>query len=115
MVMTTSALRAIKEALPDSNPDILRFRPTFVVDTGDATGHPEFSWKGKKARIGTAEVEFRDPCPRCVMTTREVTKDIPEDRAILRYIVRELDQNLGVYGTISKPGRMSVGDTVEFI
>lgn len=115
MVMTTSALRSIKEALPNSNPDILRFRPSFVVDTGDAPGHPEFSWKGKKARIGTAEVEFRDPCPRCVMTTRQVTSDIPEDRAILRYIVRELDQNLGVYATISKPGRISVGDAVEFI
>jgi uncharacterized protein YcbX len=34
MIMTTSALRAIAAALPGSNTDIRRFRPSIVVDTG---------------------------------------------------------------------------------
>jgi uncharacterized protein YcbX len=115
MVMTTSALRSLRDALPDANPDVMRFRPTFVIDTGDEQGHPEFLWKGKTARIGTLEIAFRDPCPRCVMTTREINGDIPEDRSILRHIVRELDQNLGVYATVTTPGTISVGDKVTFI
>ena len=115
MVMTTSALRSLRDALPQANPDVMRFRPTFVIDTGDALGHPEFQWKGKSAKIGTLEIAFRDPCPRCVMTTREVRSDIPEDRSILRHIVRELDQNLGVYATVTTPGTITVGDEVRFI
>jgi uncharacterized protein YcbX len=116
MVMTEAALRALAEALPDSNADVNRFRPSLVIDTGDdgadasTPGHPEFDWTGRQATIGTATVEFGAPCPRCVMVTREISSDIPADRAVLRHIVRDLDQNLGVYATIVNPGKVAVGD-----
>ena len=35
MVMTTAALAALGRALPDSNVDVRRFRPSLVIDTGD--------------------------------------------------------------------------------
>jgi uncharacterized protein len=105
MVMTTSALR--------------RFRPSFVVDDdgADATtpGHPEFGWSGRRARVGSATVEFGAPCPRCVMVTREIDGSVPADRAILRYVVRNLDQNLGVYATVVEPGRVRTGDAFELL
>jgi hypothetical protein len=47
------------------------------------------------------------------MVTREIDEDAPADRAVLRHIVRELDQNLGVYATVATPGRIEVGATVE--
>ena len=74
MVMTTSALRALQAALPGSNVDVRRFRPSLVIDVDGAQGHPEFSWTGRTATIGDggARIEFLRPCPRCVMTTREV-------------------------------------------
>lgn len=115
MVMTTSALRSLTEALPDSRVDVRRFRPNFVIDTGDAPGHPEFGWAGKRATIGTAEIEFIGPCPRCVMVTRAVAGDLPEDRAVLRHIVRDLDQNVGAYARVTKPGRLATGDPVSFV
>ncbi len=116
LVMTTAALDALTEALPDSVVDIHRFRPSIVVDTGDgATGHPEFDWKGRIATIGSAEIEFLDPCPRCVMVTREIDESIPADRSILRHIVRDLDQNVGMYATIRTPGAVHVGDDVTFV
>lgn len=121
MAMTEAALGALDAALPDSNVDVNRFRPSFVVDTGDdgagasTPGHPEFDWTGRRATIGTATIEFAAPCPRCVMVTREISDEIPADRAVLRHIVRELDQNLGVYATVVTPGRVQVGDTVEFL
>jgi uncharacterized protein len=119
MVMTTSALRALAAAVPESVVDVRRFRPSFVVDDdgADATtpGHPEFGWSGRRARVGSATVEFGAPCPRCVMVTREIDGSVPADRAILRYVVRNLDQNLGVYATVVEPGRVRTGDAFELL
>ena len=78
-------------------------------------GHPEFDWTGRRATIGSAMVEFGAPCPRCVMVTREISSDIPADRAVLRHIVRDLDQNLGIYATIVTPGTIRVGDAMTFV
>jgi uncharacterized protein YcbX len=92
-----------------------------VIDTGnggaDAStpGHPEFDWSGRRATIGGATIEFAAPCPRCVMVTREVGTDIPADRAVLRHIVRDLDQNLGIYATIVTPGAIREGDAMTFV
>jgi hypothetical protein len=113
MVMTTSAFDALQAALPDSVIDERRFRPSLVID-GAEPGHPEFTWKGRTATIGTAVVEFLDPCPRCVMPTRRINDSIPEDRRILRHIVRDLDQNVGVYARILQPGSCALGDSVAF-
>lgn len=114
MIMTTSAMRALEAALPESTIDIRRFRPSLVID-GAPPGHAEFGWKGKRASIGSAVIEFLDPCPRCVMPTRRVNDEIPEDRAILRHIVRDLDQNLGIYARVLTPGTFSVNDVVHFV
>lgn len=115
MVMSTSALRSLAHAVPDSVVDIKRFRPSFVVDTGDVSGHPEFGWTGRRARIGSSEIEFLGPCPRCVMVTRAVGTTIPEDRALLRHIVRDLDQNVGVYARVVTPGVVAVGDSMSWV
>lgn len=113
MVMTTSALDALRAALPGSVIDEKRFRPSIVVDA-PGPGHVEFGWTGRRARLGTAVVEFLEPCPRCVMVTRAVDDVIGEDRAILRHIVAELDQNVGVYARVVTPGRIAVGDELSF-
>ncbi len=113
LVLTESALRALGEAVPESIVDVRRFRPSIVVDT-DETGHPEFGWTGRTATIGSATIRFGEPCPRCVMVTREIDADTPGDRAVLRHIVRDLDQNVGVYATVVTPGAVATGDSVEF-
>jgi uncharacterized protein YcbX len=115
LVMTTSAFDALRTALPDSVIDILRFRPSIVIETPNETGHPEFLWKGRTGQLGSAVVEFLDPCPRCVMITRRINDSIPEDRAILRHVVRDLNQAVGVYARIVTPGTVSVGDTLTFL
>jgi uncharacterized protein YcbX len=114
LVMTTSALRSLSLALEDSVVDVRRFRPNIVIDTGDEPGHPEFSWVGRTMVIGDGglELELIAPCPRCVMVTREVAPDLPLDRRVLRHIVRDLDQNVGLYATARFAGAISVGDKV---
>ena len=120
LVMTQAALSALGGALPGSNVGIKRFRPAGVVDTdvdgADAStpGPPEVDWPGRRPPSGTATIEFGAPCPRCVMVTREINDEIPADRAVLRHIVRDLDQNLGVYATVVAPGTVAVGDTLTF-
>jgi hypothetical protein len=56
MVMTKRRSRRCSAALPESNVDIRRFRPSLVIDTGDdgaeagTPGHPEFDWSGRGPR-----------------------------------------------------------------
>lgn len=110
LVMTTSALRSMQESLPDSAIDVRRFRPNLVIDTGEAPGHPEFVWPGRTVEVGDAVLRIIGACPRCVMVTREVTPAIPADREVLRHIVRDLDQVVGVYAVVERPGTVRVGD-----
>ncbi|MEX0846884.1 MAG: MOSC domain-containing protein [Ilumatobacteraceae bacterium] len=112
LIMSTSALRSLQQALPDSVIDVRRFRPNIVVDTGDASGHPELDWVGGQLTIGDVVLDIINACPRCVMVTREVTPDVPADRSVLRHIVRDLGQAVGVYATVSTPGSISVGNDV---
>jgi uncharacterized protein len=113
MLMTTSAMRSLRAAIPDAVVDVRRFRPSLMVDTGDAEGHPEFDWVGRTLRIGEVELAVGAKCPRCVMVTRAVGNAVPADRSILRHIVRDLDQNLGVYATVVRSGAIRAGDAVE--
>lgn len=111
LIMTTSTMQTLQSSLASSVVDIRRFRPSIVIDTGDTPGYPEFAWaNGSRFSVGGAEIQISAPCPRCVMPTREIAPDVPADRNILRHIVRELDQNLGVYATVTRGGRVSVGD-----
>lgn len=115
MIMTTSALRSLRAALPGAAVDERRFRPSLVVDTGDAPGHPEFDWVGKRLQIGAAQVQILSGCPRCVMITRDFGDGLPADRSVLRHVVRDLDQNVGVYATVVNPGPIAEGDSVDVL
>ncbi len=113
LLLTTSALRSLDEALEGSVVDVRRFRPSIVVDTGDDVGHPEFDWVGRNLRVGATELRIVTGCPRCVMVTREVDDSIPADRAVLRHIVADLGQNVGVYAEVVSSGPVRVGDAVH--
>jgi hypothetical protein len=115
LVVTTSALRTLHTSLPDSAVDVRRFRPSFVVDTGGAPGHPEFDWVGRQVRAGDAVLDIKIGCARCVMVTRDIDDDVPQDRTILRHIVKELDQNFGVYAEVATPGIVRTGDPVTLV
>jgi MOSC domain-containing protein YiiM len=48
------------------------------------------------------------------MITRKINDELPEDRAILRHVVRDLNQAVGVYARIVTPGYVALGDTLTF-
>ena len=113
LVLTTSSLRELQRLAPASVIDVRRFRPSILLaDDGD--GFVEQGWSGRQARLGGAVIELGAPCPRCIMVTRAFA-GLPEDRSIMRTLVCENRQSLGVYGTIVEPGEVKVGDRLEWI
>ncbi len=114
-LLSTSSLAFMKTRNPEADWDIRRFRPNILVDTGSkASGLAENAWIGKSLKIGTVVVQCPAPTPRCGMTTRE-QPGLRFDKTMLRTIVKEAEQNLGVYGVVGQPGDIKVGDDVELI
>lgn len=114
MLMTTESMRTLQSLVPDSAIDLRRFRPNLLLELGEQGGEgawPEIDWVGKRVSIGEVELEIVTPCPRCVMITRPV-QELPADRSIMRTVVREAAQNIGVYAMVTTPGTVHVGDTI---
>ena len=117
-VLTTASLRALQARSPGSAIDVRRFRPNAVVDLGtdpDPAGDfPEQGWVGRRLRLGEVELDVVSGCARCVMVTRPFD-DLPEDRDVLRTVVRDADQILGVYANVVTPGVVRAGDAVTLV
>jgi hypothetical protein len=45
--------------------------------------------------------------------TVQAQADLPKDPTVLRTIVREAGQHLGIYASVIHPGRVAAGDMVE--
>jgi uncharacterized protein len=110
VLITDASIRHLQSLAPDSVIDIRRFRPSLYLHT-EADGFAEQAWVGERLRVGTALVEVLSGCPRCVMTTRGFA-ELPEDRSIMRTLVREAGQDLGVYARVLEPGTVRAGDPV---
>jgi hypothetical protein len=54
------------------------------------------------------------PTARCRITM-QAQADLPNDPSILRTIVRETGQELGIYASIVHPGRIALGDVAELL
>lgn len=111
-LLTTASLEHLAKLNPQAQWDARRFRPNFVIETADGQGFVENGWVGKNLRIGGLTLHCPGPTPRCGMTTR-AQKGLPFDKSVLRTIVKEADQNVGLYAVVAMEGRVRVGDAVE--
>jgi hypothetical protein len=115
LLMTDASLRALQARAPKSRIDVRRFRPNFLIATRPGTeGFVEMAWPGRVLRVGGAKLEVTIACPRCVMTTHGF-EDLPRDLSIMRTLVREAAQKLGVYARVVEPGEVALGDGVELL
>ncbi|HKA92902.1 MAG TPA: MOSC domain-containing protein [Acidimicrobiia bacterium] len=112
-VVTDRSLATLAALTPGSEFDVRRFRPNVVVAVEpDVDGDfPEQAWIGRTLDVGDAELEVTAACPRCVMVTRDLA-ELPEDRWVLRTIVRHADQNIGVYANVRRAGTLQAGAAV---
>jgi uncharacterized protein YcbX len=113
LLLTDSSLAALRALAPDSVIDVRRFRPNLLV-SADEPGFVEDAWIGRRLRVGAAVLEIAAACPRCVMTTRAFA-DLPQDRSIMRTLVKHHGQELGVYASIVEPGVVRTGDEIELL
>jgi uncharacterized protein YcbX len=114
-VLTTASLAAMTQFNPNANWDVRRFRPNFFIETVDGiAGLTEAEWAGRILRIGAAEVKCEIPAVRCGMTTN-AQAGLAKDNSVLRTIVKEAKQNLGVYANVTSSGKVCEGDRVELM
>lgn len=112
-VLTTASLDTMAKLNPDARWDVRRFRPNFLLETRpDIRGLVEAEWDGRKLHVGGVELKCELPTVRCGMTI-QAQAGLEKDRSILRTIVRDADQNLGVYASVVSVGEVKVGDAVE--
>ncbi|HEY8517148.1 MAG TPA: MOSC domain-containing protein [Candidatus Binatia bacterium] len=115
LLLTEASLAHLQSLLPDSQIDVRRFRPNFLIATPDAEpSFVESAWTGRRLRIGGMVAEATIHCMRCVMTTLPFD-DLPKDPRIMRTLVRDAKQCLGVYARVVEPGQVTQGDPVELL
>ena len=114
-VLTTASLGTMERLNPNAQWDVRRFRPNFLLET-DARFKSliESEWNGQRLRIGSAVLQCDIPAMRCGMTMH-AQEGLPKDPSILRSIVKDADQNLGVYAKVARPGEIRLGDVAELM
>lgn len=93
-----------------------RFRMTIEIE-GMSRPHEEDAWRGRRVRLGEAELLIEDPVPRCVVTTLDPEtgrRDFPTLHVIKHYrgVSAEGQLEFGVYAEVVEPGTVRVGDDV---
>ena len=95
--------------------DVRRFRPNVVVRLLRPGAFQEDAWVGGLLTFGDG-----DDAPAIAVTTRDVRcsmVNLDPDSAsaapeVLKTVVRENDNNAGIYGTVTRIGRLAVGQPV---
>ncbi len=114
-LMTTASLAHMQARNPSADWDVRRFRPNLLIETAPAIdGLAETTWLGRKLRIGGLTLEITMATPRCGMTVQP-QDGLEYDKTILRTIVREGAQCLGVGAHCLQAGTVTTGDSVELM
>lgn len=109
-LITTAGLRQLA-AMTGEPVDPARFRANLVIDL-PGTGFPDDGWLGHDLQIGPSVILRPQALQtRCIMI--DVAQgDLPEDGRLLKAVAERPDLTFGLWGTVVRPGRLAVGDTV---
>jgi uncharacterized protein len=115
-VITSDTVREIGR-LAGRSTDVRRFRPNIVVRSKRAVPFEEDQWLGGVLMFGEA-----DDAPAVTVTMRDVRcamLNIDPDEGsrapeVMKAVVRANQNNAGIYGTVTRIGRLSVGQTIAF-
>ena len=116
LVSRGSLERLRAEAGVESPIDGRRFRMMFEIDGLPA--HAEDEWIGSPVQLGDAEIVVNGDVGRCVVTSHDPGRGVTDlDTLGTLALYRREGQTeplpFGVYGGVTRPGRVSVGDTVR--
>ena len=112
-LLTTATLDTLRSLNPSVRFEPRRFRPNFVIATGDATGFVENGWVGKTIAIGhDVRIKVMMPTRRCVVTTLP-QDDLPSEPDVLKTAMAHNDANVGVYALVEQGGYVRRDDEVR--
>jgi uncharacterized protein YcbX len=113
-VISSATVREIGR-LAGRSADVRRFRPNIVVRSARTVPFEEDEWLGGTLTFGEANdapavcVTMRDL--RCVMVNLDPDGGTPAPE-VLKAVGRANQSNAGIYGTVTRVGRLAVGQTV---
>ena len=110
-ILTNASLAHLAGLVGEAMVDPRRFRPTILIETDCQPGFVESNWIGHGIDAGTLSMAATEETKRCGMTLI-AQPGIAENADILRSIVRQNRRNLGIYCSVTRAGRVSVGDTI---
>jgi MOSC domain-containing protein len=114
-LLTTASLRELAAHNPSADLDVRRFRPNVLIESDDSvSGFAEAEWSGREIAIGDSRIALTIPTMRCVMTTL-AQEGLRKDSTVLRTIVRDAAQNLGIYANVAQPGKIALNDPVTLL
>ncbi len=106
-LVTTATLDALRARQPEGDWDPRRFRPNLVVETTpELEGFVESAWAGRVLRVGELRLECTVATPRCSMVIKP-QPGLPKDPRLLRTIVREASQCVGIYARVLRGGSVA--------
>jgi uncharacterized protein len=103
------------------SPDVRRFRPNILVRLLRPAPFQEDQWVGGELAFGDKD-SGEDDAPAIAVTTRDVRCAMvnldPETAkptpAVLKAVVRRNQNTAGIYGAVTRIGRLEVGQTIRF-
>src|ERR1035438_5034412 len=117
-VIASDTVREIAR-LAGQSPDVRRFPPNVVVRLLRPVPFQEDEWVGGELSFGDADIA-NDSAPAITVTMRDVrcsmvnldpdsAKSEPE---VLKAVVRAHQNTAGIYGAVTRIGRLAVGQTI---
>lgn len=98
--------------------DIRRFRQNVLIETPDGQAYRETNWVGGTLIFGDgpkpARLRVNVPIDRCVMITIDPQTGA-RDPVLLRGVVEQFNNEIGVRCATEATGAISVGDTVRIV
>ena len=88
-----------------------RFRINLILDGADHS-LSETALIDRDVTIGSVGLHLRRPITRCVMITR-AQPGLEADRSVLKRLVRERDNLMGIGAQVYRDGMLAVGDAVR--
>jgi len=115
-VITSATVGEIGK-LAVQRPDVRRFRPNILIGSSRAIPFEEDEWVGGVLSFGetreAAAIGITTRDERCSMVNFDPDSARPAAE-VLKAIVRVRDNKAGVYGTVTRRGRLKVGQPIFF-
>jgi len=114
--LTTSTLEHMERKSGEAF-ELQRFRPNFLIQTTpEIKGLIEFEWIGKSLEIGESLFRVEAKTVRCSMPARgQAPYGLPQNAQIAKSLFAETQRFLGAYLSVTKSGKVCVGDRVTLL